>query len=61
MSTEDLAYKDLAEWRENEAKRQLHLMERTEKERAGVIPKTVINTKKGLFEIEEFDNGLEDR
>jgi hypothetical protein len=52
MSTEDLAYNDLAEWRKNEAKRKLDLIEKVERERTGVTPKTLITTKKGLFELE---------
>jgi hypothetical protein len=32
-----------------------------ELEKAGMITKTVINTKKGLIEIEDFDNGLEEQ
>ena len=52
MSTEDLAYKELAEWRENEAKRKLDLIEKAGRERTGVKSKTLITTKKGLFELE---------
>ena len=63
MSTEDLAYKDLAEWRENEAKRQLDLIEKNEQENMGLSNRYLIKTHKGEEIIEnvfkEVDGGEE--
>jgi hypothetical protein len=59
MSTWDLAFRALAEWRLHETKRQLDLLIRTETEMMKRRRKTVIITHKGEIEIEEYDYGLE--
>jgi hypothetical protein len=59
MSTWDLAYRPLAEWRHHETKRQLDLLTRSELEMMNRSKKTVIITHKGEIEIEEYDYGLE--
>ncbi|XP_059351739.1 titin homolog isoform X2 [Daphnia carinata] len=55
MSTEELASKDLAEWREQEAKRQLNLIEKNEQERLSQVNKYLIKTHKGEEFIKEVN------
>ncbi len=61
MSTEDLANKDLAEWREKEAKHQLDLIEKNEQENMGLANRYLIKTHKGEEIIEDIYKELDDR
>ncbi|KAI9558955.1 hypothetical protein GHT06_015744 [Daphnia sinensis] len=59
MSTEELASKDLAEWREQEAKRQLNLIKKNEQERLSQVNKYLIKTHKGEEFIKEANEDYE--
>ncbi len=61
LSTEDLANKDLAEWREKEAKYQLDLIEKNEQENMGLANRYLIKTHKGEEVIEDIYKELDDR
>lgn len=60
MSTEELASKDLAEWREQEVKRQLNLIEKNEQERLSQVNKYLIKTHKGEEFIKEVDEDYDE-
>lgn len=60
MSTEEYAYKSLAEWREKEAKLQLDLIEKNETEKMSMPNKLVIKTHKGEMVIEDTEEDLDE-
>ncbi|XP_057368855.1 uncharacterized protein LOC130689938 [Daphnia carinata] len=60
MSTEELASKDLAEWREQEVKRQLTLIEKNEQERLSQVNKYLIKTHKGEEFIKEINEDYDE-
>jgi hypothetical protein len=61
MSTEELASKELAEWREQEAKHQLDIIQKTELELMTMSNKYLVKTHKGEEIIEEAGKELDER
>lgn len=61
MSTEELASKELAEWREQEAKHQLDIIQKTELELMSMSNKYLVKTHKGEEIIEEAGKELDER
>lgn len=61
MTAEELASKELAEWREREAKHQLDIIQKTEMELLTMSNKYLVKTHKGEEIIEEAGKDLEDR
>jgi hypothetical protein len=61
MSTEELASKELAEWREQEAKHQLDIIQKTELELMTMSNKYLVKTHKGEEIIEETGKELDER
>lgn len=60
MSTEELASKELAEWREQEAKHQLDIIQKTELELMNMSNKYLVKTHKGEEIIEEAGKELDE-
>ncbi len=58
MTADELASKELAEWREREAKHQLDIIEKTELENMGMANKYLVKTHKGEEMIEGAANEL---